>query len=502
MKTSQATLIPVAVLATIALYASIGAKWAHAVVTYSFDAATATPAGWAENWTGQLAGTSGWTGADGLYVIPMNGNRKLGSDYNSPGLQTFTFNDSLIGTVNSSEQRTGFSFINNSIGTYSGTGATPTPISFKWKGDQLPPFSSAASMITAPVGGGLYWPLDGIVVPINGGGQQFVQFAMKVNGGLTPSGVSQMSWPVPAGADYTTNWPYNDNRGSTWSSSLDSAGPLPNLYKADPDGSGPTGELVMGTAILDTSSVSKSYTADGFVYIYGTRNDFLSKKVFVARAVLANVTNPSSWAFWNASSHAWVTGSSAINSATPMQDTSNTTLGDMAVESSVTQLPDGRFAMVYLNADALGTQISARYASAPQGPWSARQMLYNVSIPNTGNPALGLPDISNYSDWKYVIYGAKAISQLSEAPSGLGEVNAGKMLISFNVNTWKTNGSTSQPDPGWVDGSIYHPRFISIDIVGVPEPSTFVLAGVAVLAAVVCWRRRMTCGRKSRCAAL
>jgi glycoprotein endo-alpha-1,2-mannosidase len=460
----------VAVLATIALSAGVGARRAHAVGTYSFDAATATPAGWAQSWTSQLASTSGWTGADGLYSIPMNGNRKLGSAYDTPGWQTFTFNDSLIGTVDASDRRTGFRFINNSIGMYSGMGAAPTPISFKWKGDQLPPFDSAASMITGPDAGGLYWPLDGIVVPRTGGGEQYVQFAMKIEGGLTATAVSQMTWPVPDGVNYSTNWPYNGNRGDTWSSSIDSVGPLPNLYKADPDGSGPTGELVMGTAILDTSSAAKAYTANGYAYIYGTRNDFLSKKVFVARAVPEDVSNPSAWAFWNAASSAWVTGASAINSATPMRDTSNAALGDMAVEYSVTQLPDGRFAMVYLNADALGTQISARYASAPQGPWSARQLLYNVSIPNSGNSALGLPDISAYSDWMYVIYGAKAHAQLSKAPSGLGTENAGKLLISFNVNTWKTNGSTSQPDPGWVYGSIYRPRFISVDIVGVPVP--------------------------------
>jgi hypothetical protein len=245
---------------------------------------------------------------------------------------------------------------------------------------------------------------------------------------------------------------------------------------------------VMGTAILDVSNAASSYVANGYVYVYGTRNDFLSKKVFVARAAPENVSNPSAWAFWNASSSAWVTGASAINSATPMRDATNVTLGDMAVEYSVTQLPDGRFVMVYLQADALGTQISARYANAPQGPWSARQMLYNVAIPNSGNPALGLPNISAYSDWQYVIYGAKAHAQLSEAPSGAGAANAGKLLISFNVNNWKTNGSTSQPDPGWVYGSIYHPRFISVDIVG-SLPGDFNDDGAVDAADYVVWRK-------------
>jgi hypothetical protein len=116
--------------------------------------------------------------------------------------------------------------------------------------------------------------------------------------------------------------------------------------------------------------------------------------------------------------------------------------------------------------------------------------LYNVSIPNSGNPALGLPDISSYSDWQYVIYGAKAHAQLSEAPTGIGAADAGKLLISFNVNDWKINGSTSQPDPGWVYGSIYHPRFISVDIAGVPEPSssTLLLLGLPVI--FWFWRRR------------
>jgi uncharacterized protein YjbI with pentapeptide repeats len=457
--------------------------------TYTLNASTATPTGWAQSWTAQLAGTYGWTGADGLYSIPMNGNRKLGSAYHTPGWQTFTFNDSLIGTVNEFDERTGFRFINNSIGMYSGTGATPTPISFKWKGDQNPPFDTAESMITGPVTGGLYWPLDGIVVPRVGGGQQFVQFAMKINGGLTPTGVSQMTWPLPDGVNYASNWPYNGNRGDTWNSSIDSVGSLPNLYKSDPDGSGPTGELVMGTAILDISNATTSYAANGYVHIYGTRNDFLSKKVFVARAPPADVSNPSAWSFWNASSSTWVSGASAIGSATPMRDTSNATIGDMAVEYSVTQLPDGRFVMVYLHTDALGTQISARYASAPQGPWSTRQMLYNVSIPNTGNAALGLPDISAFSDWKYVIYGAKAHAQLSEAPSGAGSANAGQMLVSFNVNNWKINGSTSQPDPGWLYGSIYHPRFISVDITG-SLPGDFNNDGAVDAADYVVWRKQ------------
>ena len=192
-------------------------------------------------------------------------------------------------------------------------------------------------------------------------------------------------------------------------------------------------------------------------------------------------------------------GASAINSATPMRDISNATLGDMAVEYSVTQLAGRTFLMVYLHADALGTQISARYANAPQGPWSARQMLYDVSIPNSGNPALGLPNISDYSDWRYVIYGAKAHAQLSQAPSGTGSTNAGQLLISFNVNNWKINGSTSQPDPGWVYGSIYRPRFISVDIVGVPEPVT--LAHLALGVPFLVWqssRRSRTCEFRGR----
>jgi hypothetical protein len=470
----------------------VPAQGATPAVSHSLAPATATAGGWAQAWTNQFAGTTGWTGGDGVYSIPMNGNRKLGSAYDTPSWQTFTFNDSLIGTVNASDQRTGFSFINNSTGMYSGTGAAPGGISFKWKGDQSVPFASAQSMITAPVGGGLYWPLDGIVVPraaAAGGGQQFVQFAMKINGGLTPTGVSQMTWPIPSSVDYATNWPYQGNRGETWSSSIDSVGALANLYKPDPDGSGPTGELVMGTAIADTSTATNAYVSDGYVHIYGTRHDFLSKKVFVARAVPQSVSDPSAWSFWNAASGAWASGASAINFATPMRDTSNAVVGDMASEYSVTQLPDGRFVMVYLHADALGTQISARYASAPQGPWSARQMLYNVGLSSGGNPALGLPDISDYSDWQYVIYGAKAHAQLSEAPSGLGAANAGQLLISFHVNNWKLNGSTTQPDPSWVYGSIYRPRFISVDIVGVPEPA---------LMPALCWGMIFMLRRRAR----
>jgi hypothetical protein len=41
-----------------------------------------------------------------------------------------------------------------------------------------------------------------------------------------------------------------------------------------------------------------------------------------------------------------------------------------------------------------------------------------------------------------------------------------------------------------VYGSIYHPRFISVDIVGVPEPSSAALAAVGALGLVAFARRR------------
>ena len=67
------------------------------------------------------------------------------------------------------------------------------------------------------------------------------------------------------------------------------------------------------------------------------------------------------------------------------------------------------------------------------------------------------------------------------------------MLISFNVNTWKTNGSTSQPDPSSAYGSIYQPRFISVDILGSAAgiPGDYNGNGVVDAADYIVWRNHL-----------
>jgi Domain of unknown function (DUF4185) len=448
--------------------------------SYTLDPSTATPGGWAQEWSDLFRGNTGWTGADGVYAIPLNGIRKLGSAYETPGANAIIFSDTLIGTVDANDRRTGFRFINNSIGMYYGTGADPIPVSFKWKGDQSAPFDgSTASMVTTAIDGDIYWPNDGVIVPDGAGGQRLVQFALKIHPGasIAPVGVTELIQPITGGLEDGSNWPYKGSRGSAWYSTNDMAyGQLPNLFKADSDGTGPIGEISMGVGIIDTSTAERAYSADGYIYVYGVRADFLSKKLFVARATQADFYNPNTWTFWDAASGHWVANGAgtdyAINRATPMRDTSNAVMGGMSGEISVTQLPDNRFAMVYLKDDALGTKISVRYADAPQGPWSAPTTLYNVSLPKTGNPELNLPDISAYTDWGYVMYGAKAHAQFSKAPTGTGAANAGKMLLSFHINIWRTtSGNTSQPNPSFVLGSIYRPRFLSVDIVSAEQPT-------------------------------
>jgi hypothetical protein len=446
-------------------------------VTYALDPTTATTAGLAQAWTGMFAGTSGWTGADGVYSIPLNGVRKLGTAYNNVVYSVFTFNDTFIGSVSQLGLRDpGYRFVNSTLAIFGGDARTPTAatdLKFKWRGDTTAPFdTSVANVITNASDGTVYWPNDGIVTS-TATGKQYLQFAIKV-AGLTPVGVSQLTWPFPSNANFAQTWPYRGTRDGgapgDWYSSSDRYGQIPNLFRPDPDGSGPLGEIVMGSAILDLSSTTKAFSPTGYVYIYGVRGDSPSKKVVVARVSPANVSNPNVWQFYDVN-QGWVQSSAgtdyAITHASPLRDVSNVELGHMAQELSVTQLPDGRLALVYLYDDMLGTQIQVRYANAPQGPWSAATTLYTVSIPNAGNPAFGLRNISSFSDWKYYVNGAKAHAQLSKAPTGPGTANAGKMLISFQINTVRaTTGTTHQTNPVLIYGDIYRPRFITVDIVG------------------------------------
>lgn len=460
-------------------------------------------------WTNRFKKTSGFTGTDSSYSIPLNNatGRKLGANATSSTWSMFTGGDTFVGVVDTSVtpwtrgDTSRWQFVNNTLGLYDGSSRSDaaTQLSFKWKGDVVadPYFESTdqeqmAMMPALDEADGVYsyfWPADGVVVPLPPPrqGYQLVQFwaRMRSDRGLAVQSINISTWQLPSAVDPTSHYPYAGEHGSTWNSWAHHGFPIDNLWSAS-SGGDYTGPRIMGNAVLDLSSATSSFHADTFVYVYGVQGgDYGTKYGFVARSTTADLTDPSKWLFWNGSSFA----ATRLSDAAPLLKQDGTRIDDLASEFSVFQLPNGHYAMVYTKFDGYEdpafafTNIVVRTTTGtnptPAGPWqTAAVQIYRVNHPPTGNTKLGLPDVSWFIDHAYWVYGGKAHPHLStrEASWSNGDnaLGNGKLLISFNVNARLAPGveTTSSMGPAFHFADVYRPRFLTVDyykVVGTPQ---------------------------------
>ncbi|MBA2414430.1 MAG: DUF4185 domain-containing protein [Geodermatophilaceae bacterium] len=350
----------------------------------------------APEWGALFERRSGWTGADGIYSIPLSGNERPGS-----GAATrtfFTFSDTFIGQVNAAGERvSGATLVNNTNALLAGSDPDPAEIDFFWRTSASG--SPMAQVIPQPPTGTRtwFWPNDGIVVD----GRLYL-FSLRMKEGGDPvfifavDGVSLLrtaSAAPPFGTYQQTDAP---------------------LY-LPPAGS--RGETTYGMAVLPNTQAAGAPQADGYLYVYGVRNDSNNKKLVVARVLPGQIANFSAYRFW--SSGTW---STSIAAATPVT-------GRISSEFSVSPLPDGRYILVF-QLDTLSNKVAVRYADTPVGPWSDFTVVYTA-------PESGISP-NTYT------YNAKAHPHLSTPD---------RLLISYNVNIFDFFEHFSNAD-------IYRPRFI------------------------------------------
>ncbi len=421
-----------------------------------------------------------YTGSDGIYSIPLNGNSRLGSAYDTPGWQMYTTGDTFIGSYNSSTglRNNGTKFVNNTVALHNTSGISQTPTISKWRGSWSATPQELMAIASRPTTSSTsyYWPGAGVVV--NG---QLVQLSLRQTGSsLVTQGVAVFTAPVDSTFNSASDWPYSGSENTTWfnSDNRGGLGSARNLFLADTSSTDAyNGPRSMGAAILDTSSADRAFVSDGELYTYGTQlgAGLFQKFAFIARAAPANFANTASWQYWSqlpgetAGTWRGNGAADAITYGTPLKDTSGSNITDIASEFSVTQMPDGRLAMLYSKNDFLGGgKLAVRYAPAghPQGPWSLPTTIYTISTPNSGNASIGLrpmPSAWASENWFYGTYGAKIIPQLSKAPSG---TQPGKLLVSFH--TLALDGSpgsgTQTLGPEFTYGDIYRPRFLELSI--------------------------------------
>ena len=329
----------------------------------------------------------GWTGGDGTYSLVL-----------PDGTNLFMWSDSYIGTVDPNTRmrknslftaHNSLTILNQSAGSWTTVGYPPSTASYFVPTNTSDWFWVGYGWVTQPSPG--TYKINIMLLEWTGRFQ------------LVGHSLAVLSWP---------------------SLSIDSITPVSGLDTS----------IEWGTKILQ---VGKYY------YIYGLKDPGTDNKTpYVARTTsLNNMTDASTWQFWNQPQKKWLSGES---NATAMN-------GVMAVtpEYSVDQMTyDGStfYLMVGMNPlnppYPLWDAVTSWYSCSPQGPWSHKTTVYIT--PEAG--------ANGCSSGTLVTYNPKAHIEFT---------NSDGLLVSYNVNTNQSKDLVCAND--------YIPRFIRVQIPGVTQ---------------------------------
>ncbi len=356
------------------------------------------------SWTSLFHCRSGWAGADGIYSLPLEDT--VGS-IDKPAKSFCIFGDTFVGPVDpATDKRFSMVMINNSAAVIEGKDPGEATIKFLWNQDEGPEGPKDESLFVPrtergrTVDGSYYWLQAGarvaqkfhclpMIIGPNPDGPEGFQFAVH--------GVTMVSVPIRDG-----NLQWNEE------TQCDT-----ELYRESSDGV----ISYFGAGIFDNQSIA----GDGFVYIYGLRNEPI-RSLLVARVTPEAFETVTAWKFWNG--HDWAAD---MNEAAPI-------VHGVSSELSVCPLrlgPQSGYVLIHGQGDLRREYVCASFAPTPYGPFSPAERLYYCAESAEG-------------DGVYA-YNPKAHSALSAADADL--------LISYNVNTtsWDTHVYHAE---------VYRPRFV------------------------------------------
>lgn len=356
----------------------------------------------APKWSALLQRQHGWTGADGIYSIPLSGSERSGLG----GKTLLVFSDTFIGDVAADGSRVpGYALINNTLALLDGTLPDAEHLTFYWPTNM----SNAPEAVFTPATplsrpNQWYWLMDGVV--LDSKLQIFSLRLRRTSGGFgfAVVGVGLLTADLSATGSDLAQIDAQHTQVDT------------PLFVA---GSGGTGDIIFGSAILPNTAAAGAPQPDGYVYIYGTRNDPFDKKLLAARVLPESLGDFAQWRYWDGAN--W---SASITASAPIAGASR-----LSSEQSVTPLPDGRYVVVSQQ-DGLAPYVQIHIGSSPIGPFAAPQVIYECPEPQQD------PDI--------FCYNAKAHPHLSRP---------GELLISYNVNSFTFQDNVD-------DAGLYRPRFI------------------------------------------
>lgn len=350
------------------------------------------------NTYGDAAGCADWSGADATQSVRL-----------PSGKRAWFFADTYLNAV--SERPVGFyrSFLNNSVIIQNGTSLrTVTGGNTCRETDQSIPFAQRyAKTPFAESGTGFYWPGDAIVV-----GSNVVKFFYRNE--------RQGAWWTDTDAAVALI-PVSTLENNTDFSIQPTLIPPRYTYGNHP--------INWGVGLLQVGSK---------VYIYGAGvvDAFNNRKLYLATAAPADLTNPARWVF--NTGHGQNTWSAAGDQAAagPVSD-------NLFVENgfSVASV-NGSYWLIQHEPGLNGGDIVAHPSPTPYGFGTGKVSLYT--------PPEGPRDAAHKHQYYYE----------ARLHSGLGA--SGTVVLSYNVNSSGVSiGCHSQVDH---DGSIYRPRFLTVPV--------------------------------------
>ncbi|XID92359.1 discoidin domain-containing protein [Paenibacillaceae bacterium WGS1546] len=363
-------------------------------------------------WTGLFSRYEGWTGADGIFSIPVDGADQPGSA-DDASRTVFLFSDTYAGQVNPvTRARDSGAIVNNSVAMLEGAMPDPEAIRFEWV-----PKSADISMfaphtpLSETMPGSWYWLQDGIVRD----GRLILFPLLMVKDPAQPPGfqfatrgVSRISVPMTEdGPDYAAQTQEDTP-----------------LFKKLPDG----GEIAFGAGIMDNSAEAGAPDPDGYIYVYGYKIDPEGvKRLIVARVLPEAIGDDGEWRFWDGRD--W----------TERIEDSAELLDGVSPELSVTPISSGRWAGKYLlicEKDSISGYVAYSVGESPAGPFGPMTPIYYTTELDEGQ------DI--------VTYNAKAHPHLSRP---------GELLVTYNVNSTSLAANANNAD-------IYRPHWLRIRELG------------------------------------
>lgn len=328
----------------------------------------------APEWTNLFNRNQGWTGADGIYSIPLDGSEQYSE--NSVENTLFLFSDTFIGSVNDDSIRVGSTLVNNTLGLLQENLPLDENMDFTW--DEKNDGSPAAVFIPdTPQSndGDWYWLMDGIAID-----DTVYVYGMrlwKANDSWEILGVSLISFTLENGLD------------------------VMNLKQVDtPLMAESIGgkDIIIGQAIMPMTTVSGNPGADGFIYVYGPMSGLGIREMVASRFLPEDIRNFSKYGFWDGNN--WVADISQCVGIT----------GNISMEFSVTPLDNGKFITVF-QLNTVGRSVAVRFGESPVGPFEYYKIIWDCPESDVWPNAFA--------------YNAKAHPHLSKP---------GELLISYNVN--------------------------------------------------------------------